>query len=242
MSQLADKMKPELPNCSPRPVNCLLLPSLRKAAFTMVELLVVIAVIILMLGLMIPAISGFSSTYNRRKAVNAVMNTLEQARVAALQSGENVHVIFARRQDPYEDALIVMGDPPTGSTNTNRVFYTRWIKMPQNVRFRTLNNSLTTTDLPSGITTTEISKGGRLDGNPSFSAITFNSTGQVEYPPPGSADNLRLILFEGMRNPTETASGGSSQGTQNLSEAGLYEIISLSRYTGRARLDVSAIQ
>lgn len=210
-----------------------------KQGFTLIELLSVLAIMGLMLGMLLPALSGFQSTYERKQAVGTVMNTLEQARVAALQSGGNVHVIFARPNDSASaaDAMIVVGEPPFGSANTNKVLHTRWIKMPEGVRFRGSANTLSLGALPAGITTNMLPPIGAASY---FSGITFNSTGQIEYPASG---NLLLALFQGLRvGGSESAAGGAAKATQGLSDSGLYEVIRVSRYTGRSRMDVATLE
>ncbi len=210
-----------------------------REGFSLIELLSVVAVIGLMLGLLVPAMSGFRSTYERRQATGAVMDTLERARVAALQSGEDVHVVFARPTDEgmAEDAMIIVGEPPLGSLDTRRIFHSKWIKLPKGVRFRGAPDSLAAPALP----TPDLADGlPGIGGNPAFSALTFNSSGQVKYPAGG---NLYLALFEGIRGgATERAGGGSGQATLGLSDSGQYEVIRLSRYSGRARMDVGTLE
>ncbi len=103
---------------------CFILQARRhKRAFSQVELLTVLGVMAILAGATLPAIPGIRSTYNRKSAVDIVMTTIERARVAALQSGESVHVILALATDSgvSPDAMMVMGDPPIGSTATSEV-------------------------------------------------------------------------------------------------------------------------
>jgi prepilin-type N-terminal cleavage/methylation domain-containing protein len=98
----------------------------RSVAFSLLELLVVIAIMAVMMSLLLPAVSGFSSTAGRRGAVNILMNTFEQARVAALESGQTVYVGFADADFPVEEmkysAFIVFRDATDEekSANNNR--------------------------------------------------------------------------------------------------------------------------
>ncbi|HEY5742881.1 MAG TPA: hypothetical protein VIS99_10095, partial [Terrimicrobiaceae bacterium] len=66
----------------------------RKSGISLLELLSVSALIVLMAGLGYSAISGLSGSVGRRGAANVVMNTLEHARIAALESGQIVYVGF----------------------------------------------------------------------------------------------------------------------------------------------------
>lgn len=207
--------------------------------FTLIELLTVLAIMAILVGLSIPAISGARSTSNRKTAVGIVMSTLEQARVAGLRSGENVYVILARSTDSGRspDALIVVGDPPLGSPATGKTFYTHWIRLPFNIRFRSSLDTLVINPMPSGVTEAMLPP---INGNPIFSGFTFSSTGTLVYPANGGLD---VALYEGIREAggTEKALGASALATEGLSDAGLYEVIRLSRYTGRSWMDVSTL-
>ncbi len=210
--------------------------------FTLIELLCVVGIMSMMMGAIVMAIPGFRSTYARKEAIDDVMGTLEQARVAALQAGENVTVIFARPQNGTQgdDAMLVVGTPPLGSPSTASVFYTKWIYLPKGVRFRGETGTLTgTTDnQPAGIDPSALPP---LTGNPTYSTVTFNSTGQVTSPASG---NLTMALYEGTRTSgtAEQATGASAKATQGLADSGLYDVIRIARYSGRARVDMDTLQ
>lgn len=216
------------------------------SAFSLIELLTVMAIMGLMVGVAIPAVSGFGSTYKRKQTTSLVMNTLDQARVAALRSGENVHVVFVRPPDGV-DAMIVVGEQPLGSAQSGNILHTRWIKLPEGIRFRGASDTVVGGDLPQSVKSSlndlQNQWGQTYSGLPSssYSGVTFNSAGQVEFP---SSGNLTLAIYEGTRSAggAESAAGATAQSTQNLSESGLYEVIRLSRFTGRPRLDVANLQ
>ncbi len=222
-------------------VHSLLMSKLQRSSqgFSLVELLTVLAIMAMLTGLGISAIPGLRSSYNRTSAVDLVMTTIEQARVAALQSGETTYVIFALARDSgvSPDAMMVEGDPPIGSASTAEVFYTHWVRLPLGVRFHTLTNTLiaTTNTLPASAQQLSLPP---LNGSPQMYCFTFNSTGTLQTPASGGLD---VALFEGIRSRAgaETAVGPSAKATVNLSTSGLYEVIRLSRYTGRSWMDVS---
>src|SRR5262245_48230986 len=84
-------------------------PSMRRryfycrSGFSLAELLSVSALIVLLAGLFFSSISSLSSSAGRRGAANVLMNTLEHARVAALESGQIVSVGFADGDFPVAD-------------------------------------------------------------------------------------------------------------------------------------------
>jgi len=209
------------------------------------ELLVVISVIAVLMALLAPAVAGFASTTGRRGAVNTLMNTFEQARVAALESGQTVYVGFADEEFPVADmqysAFVVFreatDEEKERSPGKNYVILKKWTRLPKNVAFKRLNSSLI--PLSGGTTSFPNLKEELSSAFSSWSenlpVIAFNSGGAVEHP----NSNLSIYLYEGY------FSGGEEIYTRNSVEqqtaGGLFEKISLSRYTGRAQLDVTGI-
>jgi len=236
-----------------RRIHCFFMNKIRREdqGFTLVELLTVLAIMAVLTVISVSAIPGLRSTYNRKSAVDAIMTTIEQARVAALQSGENVYVILALAKDSgvSPDALIVVGDPPLGSAAPAEILYTHWVRLPLNVRFlsstgastKTLVQSTSSVFPPAAFTVTGATLP-PISGNPSYSWFGFNSTGTVVNP--NSASGLELALFEGYRSALGTAKavGPTAKATNSLSTTtGIYEVIRMNRYTGRSWMDVSTL-
>ncbi len=212
------------------------LPSLTShRGFSLIELLSVIAVIALMMALIAPAISGLSGTSGRRGAVNVIMNTLEQARVAALESGRDVHVLFFRNKFPEPDSMMVIRDPESGSGDYERL--TRTTKLPKGVLFHAARNSLIDQALPVGFDLSRVKPTPAATSYEGFSVLTFNSSGAVSFPSASASIARQIFLTEGIRGSSESTltSRKEQQGI-----GGGFEVISLSRYTGRAQLDISA--
>ena len=210
--------------------------------FSLLELLVVIAIMAVMGSLLLPAISGFSSTAGRRGAVNILMNTFEQARVAALESGQTVYVGFADADFPVEEmkysAFIVFRDATDEEKNDplnprTYVVLKKWTRLPKTIAFKNTPKSLVGTDELKKQFTGLASQVGSGQADEKFPFVAFNSSGAVDQP----ASNLRVYLYEGYY------AGGKDNFIRNKnvqeSAAGLFEQISLSRYTGRAQLDVT---
>lgn len=204
--------------------------------FSLIELLAVMAIITLMISLMAPAISGFSSTAGRRGAVNTIMNTLEQSRVSAVESSRPVYVVFWRRVFPEQDAMMVLRETETGSGNYEQL--TRWIKLPKGILLHqpTVGQSVLSVDPSAVFSQSRMPFPPTLASGESINALIFNETGGVSFPT--AKANRKLIVSEGVRGNggTEALISGKKQ------SAGGFEIISLSRYTGRSQLDVSAVQ
>jgi prepilin-type N-terminal cleavage/methylation domain-containing protein len=208
-------------------------PSTR--GFTLIELLAVMAIVIVMLGLLVSSLAGFGSTAGRRGAVNTTMNLIEQARVAALESGASVQVIFWRRSFPDYDSIMVRrertdSDNPTAGTSgaSTYVNLTDWVKLPKGIIFRGITSSITGQTAPTGFNA-------GLASSPALDRLSFlqyNSMGVVEQP----TNNLNLYLSEGVRD----TNGAEAAIPSGQNAAGSYlEKIAIARFTGRPRLEIT---
>jgi hypothetical protein len=201
-------------------------------AFSLLELVTVIAILLLMLGLLVPSISTFSSIAGRKGAVTTLMNVFEQARASALQSGANTYVVLWRREFPERDSLVVLRDPFDEEQAPNGyVQLTKWITLPKGIILRTIPSSLTTVGLPAGMSV-DFSA---LPGNPSpsqLSLLKFTGSGTIAYPPL----DLRLYLSEGVRD-----ADGAEARIGATKKSSRLEQISFAKYTGRAQLDITEV-
>ncbi len=220
-------------------------PILSSQGFSILELLLVISVIAIMMSLLLPAVAGFSSTAGRRGAVNVLMNTFEQARVAALESGQTVYVGFADGDFPVADmkyaAFIVFRDATEEEKTAGKsyVVLKKWSRLPKNISFKRFNSSI----VPESASTSEF-PALKNELSSAFSGwstkmpiVAFNSGGAVELPSV-PAKFLRVFLYEGYY--ADGRENYTRNKTTQDSAAGLFEQISLSRYTGRAQLDITA--
>jgi len=206
----------------------------RRRAFSLLEMLVVIGIIAIMMSLLVPAIGGFSSTAGRRGAVNIVMNTLEQARVAALESGRPVHVVFYRRVGTEPDAIMVAREPENNPGSDPLERLTKWIKLPKGVLLHSPPAGITilSASLPAGFAT-RISPSPQVATGETLNIVTFNETGGVDFPTSGR----QLFLSEGVRGSGGDTAIASRKSAQVA--GGGFEVISISRYTGRVQLDIT---
>ncbi|MGH8047171.1 MAG: hypothetical protein ACREKL_07985 [Chthoniobacterales bacterium] len=217
-------------------------------AFTLVEIIAVIAIIIIMVGLLGPAIQSFASTAGRKGAVNILMNTFEQARAAALESGANVYVVLWKRQFPEKDSLIVMReatewdremkDKPVDPANENKITLipiSRYIPMPQGVLL--FDGKGKNVFKASSLADDMIAQLPRIgDEAPQKSEIgyfQFAPTGMIQHP--SESTDCKLIISEGVRG----AGGTEAIIASKKERQGGFEIISFRRFTGRASVDVS---
>ena len=202
--------------------------------FSLLELLTVVAITSILLTLATPAISGFTSPAGRKGAVTIVMNTLEQGRVSAIETGRDTVVLFWKKngasssQPDEPDALMVLrrneADDAWEST-------TRWIKLPTGVLFHGEDSG--SAILTSSITLTLPS----LPGNPASTqlrALHFTSSGAVKSPS-GSSTGLYIAFTEGQRDTSGSV-------VVKKQKSGGHEVISLARYTGRSTMDIVDLQ
>ncbi|HEY5791666.1 MAG TPA: hypothetical protein VIS74_00110 [Chthoniobacterales bacterium] len=204
-------------------------------------MLAVMAIVTVLLAMLAPAVRSFSDTAGRRGAVNVVMNTLEQARVSALESGREVQVLFYRVAFPHEDRLVVIRELEDGSGYEQ---LTKWLKLPKGVLlfkptaghsvFESAVPASVLTALPANLSTSALGNAGIRVVN-GIAAIKFNASGQVAYPTDSS--QLLLHLSEGVRDED----GVEARITQKQAASLPFEIISLSKYTGRAQLDITEL-
>ena len=211
----------------------------RSTGFSLLELLVVIAVMAVMMSLLLPAISGFSSTAGRRGAVNILMNTFEQARIAALESGRPVHVLLYRRNFPEPDAVMVVRDPEDALPASPLERLTKWTKLPKGVLLHDPGAAnILSQPSPDSSFLARISPSPQPASGETINLVTFNEAGSVDFPSGSSPNARKLFLSEGIRG-----TGGNEQmiGERKKCQGlgGGFEVISLSRFTGRVQVDFS---
>ena len=214
-----------------------------SSAFTLVEMLAVMGIMLIMLGMLLPAINGALGSKGRKGAVNILLNTFEQARVAALEQSTNVYVGFADGSIPSNGVgarnegfaytrFIVFREKIEdidGASAPSYIPLTKWLALPKGISFKSDKNGITT--VLSGAKK-EITATDKFPGIPStyqMPVIKFNNTGMIELP----TSNLSLYFYEGFWS-------GSSDVFTRSNNGSLFEKITFSRYTGRAQLDITS--
>src|SRR5881227_4437666 len=73
-----------------------LVPALRGRlrAFTLVEMLVVLGMIVILLSAIVPAVTSLSKANGRKAAMANLLGGIEQARAEAIKSGQAAYVVF----------------------------------------------------------------------------------------------------------------------------------------------------
>jgi prepilin-type N-terminal cleavage/methylation domain-containing protein len=221
-------------NCKKLHRNCI--------GFSLIEVLTVVAITAMLMTMAIPAISGFTSPAGRKGAVTIVMNTLEQARVSAIETGRETVVLFWKKNGvagfppDEEDAVMVLRKNEAAAWES----ISRWVKLPKGVLFQSENTG-------SLILTAEADQT-MLDAVPHNSAdpktkpapdqsgsVQFTTSGSIVIPS-GSSDGLYIAFTEGQRD------AGTGDMTVDKQKSGGQEVISLARYTGRSTMDIVDLQ
>ncbi len=208
--------------------------SSHKAAFSLVEMLAVVGIMAAVLGMLGVGMAQLTAQSARKSAVSLVLNTFEQARVAALRSGTNVYVALANGDADFPEdkrfrALVVFrdrteSDSPSSSASNAPVFLTKWKKLPSGISFKSSAGSLFT----SAVTRTLDLPGG---GSADLPVLLFNPTGAISLP---STGDITLYLYEGYHD-------GSRDRVTINSTSDLFESFSFARFTGRIRHEVTGI-
>lgn len=208
-------------NCKRRHYN--------NVGFSLIELLTVVAIMAMLMTLSIPAISGFTSPAGRKGAVTIVMNTLEQARVSAIETGREVVVLFWKKngtsgtQPDEQDAMVVLR---RNETDTDWDMVTRWIKLPTGVIFHAADTgSMILSTMPDANMISPLPSPAPLASH--IGHIKFHSSGAVKSPNAG----LQIAFTEGQRDTSGSV-------VVKKQKSGGQEVISLARYTGRSTMDI----
>ncbi len=214
----------------------------RNAGFSLLELLTVMIIIGVLGAVSAPSLLQISNSTGRKGAVNVLMNAFEQARVAALVSGENSYVGFATELnfDPTSDYLyrafiIFRESTPEEQANGSGpyVALTKWEELPKNIYFK--KESLTLVG-DANSAPHEIDAQGALPQVATgrmIPVIEFNSFGAVQNPiPTTTTPEIGLYISENRYDPTSD---------QISASGGIMDRIAFSRFTGRARFEVAKV-
>ena len=232
----------------------------RKTAFTLLEMLVVMAIIVLLSVVALPSLSGLSAGGNRRAAVSQLMGVFDRARMMAISDNRTTYVVMVSgrdqdRDNPFPQELqgirgrgyAIFEDTPDLSVKEQR---TAWMYLPTGISFKT--------DDGAGSTKSIMNRGlkskppGASDLDPEFAMrapssqahlvssqmpyFKFDSTGAIDQliqiP-----DYLRLFLFDGSLDnsgaevPTKHITGTIEQRKMLFAELRLNQVTGRAKYT-----------
>ena len=120
------------------------------AAFTLIEMLFVIAIIAILSALTLPALQGLVGVSGAKGGVNTVLAALDQARATAIENGCDAYVGFPPEGftvtgDPdvaFSSLIVFRGQRPDEPANTFKPI-SRWVRLPVGVHVRSSNMTLT---------------------------------------------------------------------------------------------------
>ncbi|MEM6885616.1 MAG: type II secretion system protein [Verrucomicrobiota bacterium] len=219
----------------------------RQSAFTLFELLTVMTIIAILAVVSAPSLLQISNSTGRKGAVNVLMNAFEQARVAALTSGENAYVGFATETsfDSSSDYLyraFIIFRTSTQEEQANGegpyIALSKWEVLPKNIYF--LRNAQSLVGDQNGAPhLLDVQQSlPQVASGQSIPVIEFNNFGAIQNPKPNDSptppDDGKIDIYI-----TETQYDPSS--AQLASRGNLLERITFSRFTGRAQFELGEV-
>lgn len=215
-----------------------LAPALRRRirAFTLIEILVVLGMIVILLSALLPAVTSLSKANGRKAAMATLLGGIEQARAEAINTSQATYVVFPTfvagtaqsTLDRYNyKSYAIFEDNAANPGSVKQL--TGWKALPTGVALRAagtaaLANLVDPASLTPAPTFTFTPDTG---STPAFRCFKFNTNGEVEAP----AANVLLGVFEGyVSNGNEVATSGKD-GSGNPAAV---EYISIAQFTRRA--------
>jgi prepilin-type N-terminal cleavage/methylation domain-containing protein len=201
-----------------------------QTAFTLLELLVVMGIILIALAALVPAVTSLSKSGGRRAALNSLLGGIEQARAEAIKSSQATYVVFPAFTSGTQSTLdrynyrsyAIFEDDAAIPGNVKQL--TDWKSFPTGVALR--KAGIDALADPATLTPPVAFSFAPDTSAAPFKCFKFNSNGEVQTP----AGNVLLAIFEGYVNSgSEVAT--TKDGSGNPSAV---EYLMVSQFTGRA--------
>ena len=215
-----------------------------RAAFTLLELLMVLGIVALALAALIPAVTSLSKSNGRRAARDTLLGGIEQARAEAIKSGQSTYIVFPTFTSGPQSTLdrynyrsyAIFEDNAASPGNVKQL--TDWKSLPTGVALRASAYTI------NGVNVDPLLNYLQDPGwtpVPVFTPDTtatlvlrcmkFNSNGEVQAPIFTPTRPVYLGVFEGYvaNNGSEVATTKDANGNASATE-----YVMVPQYTGRA--------
>src|SRR5437899_4991169 len=208
-----------------------LVPALRGRlrAFTLVEMLVVLGMIVILLSAMIPAVTSLSKANGRKAAMANLLGGIEQARAEAINTSQATYVVFPTfgvgtaqsTLDRYNyKSYAIFEDNAANPGSVKQV--TPWNALPTGVALRATGTAALANLADPASLNPAPTFGFTPDAGttPAFRCLKFNSNGEVEAP----AANVLLGVLEGYGRNCSEAVTSRKDATGNPTAVGTISI------------------
>jgi prepilin-type N-terminal cleavage/methylation domain-containing protein len=205
-----------------------------EGGFTLLEMLVVMAMLLFLLAAIMPAVSSLSKSNGRKAALEHLIGGIEQARAQAIAHGEATYVVFPTFGNGTSPTILerynfrsyaIFEDDPLNPGIVKQL--TSWRTLPTGISLR---SGLPRTSPPKyldALATSVTFAFTPLNSTANFPFLKFNTLGELDTP----AADIVLGLFEGfVSNGAEKFTCANDQNGNPLAS----EYLMVAQHTGRA--------
>jgi prepilin-type N-terminal cleavage/methylation domain-containing protein len=216
----------------------------RHAAFTLLELLVVIGIVSILLVAVIPAVTSLSKSSGRKGAISNLLGGIEQARAEAIKTGQATYVVFPTFGSStlqttldrynYKSYAIWEDDPTTTPASQKQI--SNWKSLPTGVAIRSKTSAPESLNNLSKDTSSMFKFTPDSSATPTFYYMKFNANGEIEFP----NSSVMLAVFEGYVDTSNSEIITGAKDSFSPPNPLATEAINVSHLTGRAEPTATA--